>query len=452
MTSRVYATIACSAIGLIFLTIFGHVLLRMPIAFGDQFEEIVLVYTQPLGDTLDAYMRIDAAFFRPLEYVWRYAIAALGQGVWGYAVFQIFLLGATTFTFILVCRPENLRDVISFGLALAVLFGHHSFQGTWELNITFSNGLVVLFVTLAMFFVSRRGNFLIQVFILTIVGLSLLTKEIGLVVPGLFVLAYILGFAGIRRSTAFITVMMTAAYLGYRLLSGSADDAAEVGKASEIIGYISNIAAAFIMFWVGLPNDGNWARAADDATEIWRWFQILAGISSVALILAAYMLGSKKRTLISPTSLYFDRRWLTLFGAVLAACCVLAFYYARHRHGAPAVPLLAYVCYLSVQIILSNVKNDPVLTRGISRFAILALVLFAAIWPLRLVSGFEFARGLNAGIHAAWREDMAIYWSRYEERDREFLRDFAESVDAIPVARTSAPILSRFGNRNSVNR
>lgn len=37
---------------------------------------------------------------------------------------------------------------------------------------------------------------------------------------------------------------------------------------------------------------------------------------------------------------YLDRRWFVLFGAALLACAALGFYYTRHRHGAPAVPLL----------------------------------------------------------------------------------------------------------------
>jgi hypothetical protein len=109
-----------------------------------------------------------------------------------------------------------------------------------------------------------------------------------------------------------------------------------------------------------------------------------------------------------------DRRWLILFGAALSACAALSFYYPRHRHGAPAVPLLAYCAYLSLRVLLWRLDNIrgpiAVLRPPLLTWMTIAGLACALLWPLRVVAGFEFLRWLGARSLANWHNKMPEYW------------------------------------------
>lgn len=82
-------------------------------------------------------------------------------------------------------------------------------------------------------------------------------------IAGTFLLAHLLGMPGVRRTTAAIIAMMILAYLIYRFstrIDLSSLSSVKPGKASTLGQYLSNLIASFVMFWVGLPVDGDWAQ------------------------------------------------------------------------------------------------------------------------------------------------------------------------------------------------
>ena len=86
--------------------------------------------------------------------------------------------------------------------------------------------------------------------------MSLLTKELGLVIAGVFVLAYLLGMPGVRRWTAGVIIIVVSAYLIYRFATIADLEplaAAKPHKAATSSQYLSDITASFVMFWIGLP-------------------------------------------------------------------------------------------------------------------------------------------------------------------------------------------------------
>lgn len=445
------ATIAALVFGAIMVATLGHVLLRVPIAFGDQFQEIVIVHIRPMTTTLARYLDGSSDFFRPMEYVWRYLIAdGFGQGVWGYNLFQVTLLSFTMIGFVALCRPQSLDALAAFLIAICVLFGHHAMHGTWELNIVFSNGLVLFLMIVVLVVIAGRGSALSQTLAIVACILAMLTKEVGLVAPGVFVLAHLLRMDGSRRWAAALVTALVIAYLAFRFGSMESLGVKE-GKAHDLPGYLSNIAATFVMFWVGLPQDGDWNQATRFASHPWRWVQIAAGLSAPALLLIGWRFAPSAKELEADAPA-LDRRWLLLFGAALGASCMLGFYYTRHRHGAPALPLLAYCVFLSLRVVFWRLERfAPDRSRLMAFVAVVALGC-AVLWPLRVVTGFEFVRGLSGGIRANWWEDMPAYMARSEPYERLHLDSFARSVDTIPWPVANVPILQFLGTKHSVNR
>jgi hypothetical protein len=442
--------------------ILSHAFMRMPFPYGDNFIEVFRTYSSPINENLSGYLGSPRVFFRPLESVWRYAIAyGFHQGVFGYNLFLCALLTLVVVTFMLVCKPQQWRDLVAFLVALAVLTGHHAMQGSWEFATAINAGVVLAAGTVSIGLIGRSGGIFQQVGIILLTGLCLLTKELGLVIAGTFVLAHLLGMPGVRRRTAAIICAIVLAYLFYRLaviLPLEDISAAKPGKASSWSQYSSNVAASFIMFWLGFPVDGSWSKWSVFLNLRWQWIQIGAGIATALLLVGAWCLAPTPAELAESDAPRFDRRWFVLFGAALLASCALGFFYARHRHSAAAVPLLSYCTYLSMRVLLwrldviaeSTAEHGRALLVG----ATIAGLACSVLWPLRVATGFEFFRSLSGAIRQNWHNDVGIYWRKEELSRRPFLISIARSVDGVPWPRKHVPILRLLGNRiiYSVNR
>jgi len=437
--------------------IIGHVLMRVPVAFNDNFLEIADVYRTPLSVSLAHEFVDPGAYFRPVEIVWRYLIAyGFGEGIFGYNVFAAICVSLVTISFVLVCHPRNGRDLTAFLVALAVLIGHHGTQATWEFNIIISNGVVLAAGIIAIGLISRPATLVGQVCAVLLTALCLLTKEVGLVVAGVFVLAHLLQMPGVRRTTAVVIALMVLAYLSFHFYTLPDLSTTNENKATNANEYLSNVMATIVMFWVGLPIDGIWANGSRFIERPWQWVQIAAGLGSLLLLICAWRLAPRPAECEQYDAPSLDRRWFVLLGAALLACAALGFYYTRHRHGAPAVPLLAYCTYLSMRVLLwrldclgtsSTTRPSPLLA-----WMTVAGLVCALIWPLRVVTGFEFARAMGGTIRVRWHDNMPAYWNKLEQRP--FLVPFAESVDMMPWARKHVPIFKLLGTNvsRSVNR
>ena len=377
--------------------IFGHVFMRMAFPFGDNFNEVADLYRTPLSEKLADVFTTPRVFFRPFEFVWRYAIAyGFNQGVFGYNLFLCALLTLVLITFVLVCHPKNGRDLVAFLVALAVLTGHQAMQASWEFATAISNGVILAAATVSIGLIGRSGGILQQVLIVILTALCLLTKELGLVIAGTFVLAHLLGMPGVRRATAAIIVMMVLAYLIHHfsnLVDVSPNSWVKPNRASTLEQYLSNIVATFVTFWVGLPFDGDWAQWNRFLDYPWQWIQIGAGFATLFFLVGAWRLAPTPAELSTGDAPAFDWRWLVLFIAALLGCSALGFFYARHRHCAPAVPLLAYCTYLSMRVLLWRLDNiavsSPARSSPLLTWVTIAGLACAVVWPLRVITGFE---------------------------------------------------------------
>ena len=444
--------------------ILGHAFMRMPFPYGDNFIEVFKTYRRPISESFSDYFITPRLFFRPLESIWRYAIAyGFDQGVFGYNLFLSALFTLVVVTFALVCQPQNGRDLVAFLVGLAVLTGHHAMQGSWEFATVINAGVVLAAATVSIGLIGRWGGILQQIGIVLLTALCLLTKELGLVIAGTFVLAHLLGMPGVRRGTAAIICAMVLAYLIYRLviIVGLGDvSSAKPGKASTFSQYLSNVAASFAMFSIGLPTAGDWNEWNRFLGQPWQWIQIAAGLVTALLLVGAWRLGPTPIERAMRDAPAFDRRWFVLFGAALLASCALGLSYARHRHSAAAVPLLAYCTYLSMRVLLwrlDSIARSVSPERQPSPLLVWVTIVGLAcsvLWPLRVVTGFEFFRSLSAAIRQSWHDDVTTYWNKEEPSRRPFLFSAAMSVDRVPWPRKRVRVLRVLESKvlYSVNR
>lgn len=448
---------------IVLAAIIGHALIRIPVSYNDNFSEIVAVYRTPIGEILTDEFREPHIYFRPFEMVWRYVIAyGLGEGIFGYNIFLVACLALMTVAFALVCHPRNMRDLTAFLVALAVLVGHHAMQASWEYNIIISNGVVVLAGIVSIPIIRGSGALWTQICAVLLAAICLLTKEVGLVVAGVFVLAHLLQMPGVRRGTAIIIAFITLAYLVFHFATLPDLSYSEKHHATTFGEFSSNFLATIVMFWLGLPTDGVWTNVRLFLTEPWQWIQIGAGAATLVLLICGWRLAPTPIEREAFDALEFERRWFLLFGTALLGCAALGFYYTRHRHGAPAVPLLAYCTYLSMQVLLWRLDEagasggSSLFWRRSSPLLVLMTVAglaCAVLWPLRLVNGFEYARDMGGQIRSKWHNAMVERWYKSDAREKPYLVPFAESVDSTPWPRRFVPVLRSLGRKasNSVN-
>ena len=211
------------------------------------------------------------------------------------------------------------------------------------------------------------------------------------------------------------------------------------------------------MFWVGLPIDGDWAEWNLNLGYPWQWIQIGAGLATPLLLVGAWRLAPTPAEAATGDAPAFDWRWPVLFIAALLGCSALGFFYARHRHCAPAVPLLAYCTYLSMRVLLWRLDNTAgssmVRSSSVLTWVTIAGLACALVWPLRVITGFEFVRFFSLQILRSWPIHMAEFWNGQTDSARPFLIPMVQSVDKIPWPRKHVPMLWLLGDKvkNSVN-
>jgi hypothetical protein len=83
-----------------------------------------------------------------------------------------------------------------------------------------------------------------------------------------------------------------------------------------------------------------------------------------------------------------------------------------------------------------------------------AALACATLWPVRVVSGFEYLRLLGGRMHADFGQGLAHRWTTMDEQKQRLLIPFVEPVDELPWPRRNVPILDRLGDdiEYSVNR
>lgn len=392
------------------VAVYAHAIYYMPIPHNDQFREIYYTLAFPPGKIFSNFLEAPGPVFRPGEWVMRYLIVyVFGPYPSSYNYFQILfvvLVGGLAL-YAISCR--NWIDAGAAITAITFLFGHHAFPATIEGNNTFTNGLALLAMMAALPILQSKGGLSSQLLAIAMSVATVLTKEVGLVVPFTFIAAAILGFPGVRRWTALVLLVLTLAYLGFRFttLPALLAETTAQGRAHTGSAYLANITASPIMIVTGEPYDGNWSEFVRRHFYPWRVIRIVLGLATVAIIFAAFCL-RKAAAEAFPEDELVDWKWTLLLLGVVAASSAIAFHYTRHRFGGMALPVAYLVLYRSLRIVLwrlSSLDGRKWLrvTAGSLLFA------FSLGWASRAADVFFALRYLGATTLVAWVEHYQDY-------------------------------------------
>jgi len=423
-----------------------------------RFQEIYYTLTWPPSDYLSKYFTWQQPLFRPGEVVLRYLIVGIfGPHPSSYNYFQILYLVLTAIAAVSLLQCRSWTDAGAGITALTFLFGHHAFPAVMEANITFSNGLVLLLMLVALHILQSKGGLSSQAVAIAISVAAVLTKEVGLIVPFTFVAGAVLGFTGVRRWTAVLLIALVLAYGGFHLytLPTVPNEAMGAGQVHSIQEHLSNLIAAPVMIVTGEPFDGDWSEFLRRDFYPWRIIRIALGLATVAVILGAFFLRKAAAGAFPQTELV-DRKWMLLLLGVVAASSALAFQYARHRFGAMALPVAYLLLYRSLRIVVWRLSSVDV--QGWARVVLVPLlVIFSLAWSSRVADGFFVLRYTGAKTMVDWIEHFQEYRD-YESKDPKalpYLHSFFWGAEEMPWPTIQHdPPLVRFwlGDEDVMNR
>jgi hypothetical protein len=161
------------------VALYAHAIFYTPIAYNDQFQEIYYTLTWSPAEYLSNYLDWHGPLFRPGEIILRYLILyGFGGHPFAYNYFQILYLALTAIGAVSLISCRNWTDAGAGITALTFIFGHHAFPAVLEANITFSNGLVLLLMLVALQILQSKGGLSTQIVAIAISVAAALTKEV----------------------------------------------------------------------------------------------------------------------------------------------------------------------------------------------------------------------------------------------------------------------------------
>jgi hypothetical protein len=438
------------------LLLYAQSIVFVPIAHGDQFQEIVASFDRPLDELLSGYLAKQFVFFRPLELFWRKVVLWMfGERLFAYNLFQLLLLAVVGGAMTLSLRVRSPRQAIAALFALACLFGYHGFHAVLELNLLISNFVVLAATALSLLVLTSRPHPWNDGCAIGLSLVAMLTKEVGILVPFIFLFARFAGFAVPSRRAAVAIATLLAAFIAYRLFvvlgAGELQDRTYGRDARDLAAFAANVLASFLNILCAAPKAGDFgALFGGIHLPLWRIFQILTPLLAFLLV----GLASLRERIWRPTGDAELRRWVILLIGVVGLSSALGFFYPVDRNAAIVAPLLAYALYVSVQRLLAGLENRSSSEKARRRLIALLAVLALAS-TMRVAGGYYFLIGNARLIQDDWVLNMAHYQEVYagepELRGR-YLEEFRSAALGMPRGTRRSFERELFGSGSSIAR
>jgi hypothetical protein len=308
--------------------------------------------------------------------------------------------------FTIAARPRSAIEVASFGFALLVLTGLHTFTGMMREAYPINHFLLIAIYCLAAFLLARSGEgaLIRDIAACVLFVVASLTLESGLVILPMVMATYWAGMRGISRGAIIAMIALATGYVVLRVFGlhmignavgerqtgfgtamlSSADLQARFGNRPWLL-YAYTIVCSVLTVPFSQPIAGQWTAFAPWDPDAWPVFFLNdIGTSLVATAVVVWYL-------LRPGSLFPDprsrvcRHWrdpipLAML-AVLGGSAVLSYAYAKSEIMSAAGVFYALVVYLAAAELL-KVLGRAALRRTI----IIAIILFVSCaWAWRAV-------------------------------------------------------------------
>jgi hypothetical protein len=378
---------------------------RIPVQVSDSLGNMLQVQQQTYWELFLSQL-YNSGYLRPLLWLQIKAAFDIASGHYWltFKIIHALQLLATALLFVRLLRVRDKNGFVSAGIALAVLFGMHTFNGTvreaFPIN-TFLTAIVAVLAVLNLTIGSpSRWKDLLAVAVL---ALTTFTVESGLLVFVALVAALVTGMRGVSLKGAAACALFVGVYFYLRfgplgigspgLFERSSGFGFRMLEPNQLVArfgdnplpfYLSNVGASLIGTMLAEPRSGVWYATNTlwngGSLPLWLTLNILSGAvaSGAALWFAGRAFGRWRSRRAG------DRERVALVAvAVFGANAVLSFPYAKDVIMSVGGACLALLAGLAVHEMLDRRLEG----RPARRAAGMVLVgTIAALWAVRAVA------------------------------------------------------------------
>jgi hypothetical protein len=408
----------------------AHFALGVPLQLSDSFGNLAGILDIPYWDAVRTMFTPSPGYYRPLLLVQLKTVLDLSGGsyfAWykGVQVLQIVLCIGF---FVRLLRVRTGIDAAAATLAVAVLVGLHTFNGTIRETFPINTHMTILVACLATAnLVVSRGGWWTGAAAVGLFLFAALTVESGLLIWVIVAAAFIAGLRGIPRWGVLAVTLAFAGYLVARLLvfdvGGPGLDERSTGfglrvmEPSELTArfddrrpvlYAYNIAGNMSSVLFSEPRAGVFVLVGSLFEGDLRAWRLVNVVSSGLMTLAVLAYGCRRyRTWRRGEAFDACDRLAFVAAGVIGANAVLGYAYSKDVIMSPAGVFYALLAYVAMRHLLEWWSASP---RSVAATLAVSglLILVSAGWAVRLV-----------GLHVSLRDQAARVREDWATADQE---------------------------------
>jgi hypothetical protein len=406
---------------------------HIPVQVSDSVGNLIQIQQVGYQEMFEAHL-LNFSYIRPMLWVQIKAAYHLAQGHYWltFKAIHALQLLATAALFVRLLRVRSFSDVAIVPLALMVLFGLHTFNGTVREAVPVNAFLAIIVVVLAAVNLAvSRPHWANDVLAVGLFVFGLLTLESGLLVVVALVAARMAGLHGVSRWGVFACVALTAGYLfmrfgplglgtpglaerssGYGLSMLEPDELVRRFSANPMMFYAYNVACSLLTVLFSEPRAGVWrvVRHLVEQDELPPWLIVNLTSSALAtIVVARYGLRALRRWWAGQ-SIHGDRVAFVSLG-ILTANAVLSFGYTKNVIMSTGGVFFALLVYQAVVDLSSGFERMRWAPRALGLAVVMALSVSwsvrAAGLPVLLREEAFSARNDWATVYQ-WFEDQGL--------------------------------------------
>ena len=440
----------------------AHIPVQVSDSLGNMLEARSVPYRRVFIDQFSA-----KGFLRPLLWVQiklAYDLASPGFLLVLKTIHAVQLLVMTVLT-VRLLRVRSWLDAAFVPLALAVVFGLHTFSGTVrEAHPVNAFLTIVVCVLLAINLSTLRPRPVVDVAAAALLVFAALTVESGLLVAVAILAGRLVGLTGISRAGVALSIALVAGYLGLRfgvsgnglpgLVERSSGFGISVLDPPELIRrfgghpmvfYAYNVAASLMTVLVSDPRAGIFLSAKRwlENGEMPPWLALDIGVSVLTtLVCVVWAIGATRRW--QDCRMTYADRVAAVGCAVLGANACLGYAYTKDVIMSPGGVCLALIVYAAVRSLA-----EPARAPLSGRVAVAAVVaVMATGWAVRaaalpvLLTAEAFKTRNDWATVYPWLEGQHI--SVDAPADRALVETLRRRALDMPVPLPSRPVPGYF--------
>ncbi len=437
----------------------AYFLIRMPYQVSDDLGDILFVQSRSFW-TILVNQITGEAFLRPVMWLQQkifFELAPDGRYFATFKAFHVAQLLVVVVLFVRLLRIRRAIDAVVLPLALAALFGLHTYNITMREAYPVNHFMSILASCLAMVNLAlSRGGWWRDVLALLLLVYAIFMLETGLLVWVCLVTAYVLRWRGVSRTALVFATLIVATYFVLRFVildigvpaltersSGYGFSVRETEELVALFGhapwtfYAYNVLCSTLTVLFSEPRAGTFRFTAfviEGPIPPWAVVNLVTSSLSTAFIL---VFAVRRMRRWRQEGLEHQDGVLLLFVTVLAANAAISYPYTKDVVMSPAGAFYAAALFMGVRDAIE--RFGPGTPQRMAAVVAVPLLIMSAGWTLRTATLVEtmretaFVNRSDWAVAEEYMDDQRPDWRELHPDAERLAQQLREEVIRMPV-------------------